>query len=490
MSNHGSSSHSPAGHGEETNTPKVTGSSIWWTISGVLFVVVLIWAISIGASTSPQVYDLRDVGHGATLSFDIEPGKTARVYFEWNGLTPAMWSSEPIEAVTAEGRVSILSGNIFVSKGGGVETSSWEFRNKGENVVQVKLAQCGASEPCKADFPPPSSHSKIITESEIGGFTRNTAWFVGFFVLMMFASWLMHTFEIEGSSFVSLLVGLCTIFFFGARFLGRIASHEVGFWPFLFLLASIAFIGFGGRKVGFKTMTGAYSRFTGERVAHHANLKTGTHWINPLFEHLTVTPDGEEGTAIDMQKIAFEIEGVPLSQTAVRGIQARVLDIAFSLQLAGDEEEIQDIEGGVTTIKSKIGKFVEAFFRRKIGEEKPTDIDTDKGGLLERWGRELSTEVASFCERSHYPYAVVDPVIIGDTELEPSYYAAAAAAAKAGLLGEATMVEAGVVLKIGKMLRPNGTEKEQLEAGQLQLKLVTKVITEGSGTNIGLRHQV
>jgi hypothetical protein len=240
------------------------------------------------------------------------------------------------------------------------------------------------------------------------------------------------------------------------------------------------FIYNGGKSLSYKTQTGVWDNITGKPIGV---MKEGDlNWSDSVFTKTTTSVNGEPNVSADLQEIEIVIESTPDIQTKTRGVQAKVKEISFMLHLHGHIDRLFDIEGGRETILRRINKFTLQFFQDRVGQIEATTLDQDKGTQIRTLADQLKLEVNQFCRDNNYPFDIVNVVTIGDTELDPSYYAALAKKEIALLTQEALDVDANALLaridKIGKALLKGTTysDADRLQAAQITLGIVKKDI--------------
>ena len=280
---------------------------------------------------------------------------------------------------------------------------------------------------------------------------------------------------------ISMWIAAVGAIIFGVRFYLSVATEDFTLWHLFFCLLCGQYIMAGGKSVALKTMTGVFSKVTKQSVGV---MKAGSlNWADPLFEVVTISVDGVPNISADLQKLKIKIVETPLMQTDTRGIQAKVKNISFMLSLDEDRlKELLDIEGGVITVRERIGEYIEEIILIRISQISPEDLDQDKKRTIENLASEIEDEVNHFCERNDYPYFITDNVIIGDTELEKSYYEALAKEQLAILEARAKDADAERLQKrifdFGRKLLPGQDQKIQIEAAMIALNIVKKDISE------------
>lgn len=276
----------------------------------------------------------------------------------------------------------------------------------------------------------------------------------------------------------SLIVSIIGAIFFAHRFISNI-DDNFNLWPLICCVICCIYIYNGGKTVAFKTVSGVFSTITKKPVG---TMYEGTNWADPIFEVVTISPDGIPNKSADLQELHIKILETPLMQTKTRGIQAKVKNISFMLHLTDEIRELLKIEGGAKTIRERIVENIEEFFLEQISQLSPEDLDQDKMNTIHKLANDLKKETNKFCEKNNYPYEIIGNVIIADTELEAKYYEVLAKEEFARHEQKAKDLEAVKlrerIAKFGKHNLPNGTEKEQTDYALIALGIVKKDIQE------------
>lgn len=308
-------------------------------------------------------------------------------------------------------------------------------------------------------------------------FVYNAWWLLGLFIIITLAKVLLpkESFKIR----LSLIIALGGLIFFGFRFVSNVADN-FNLWPFISCVVYGIYIISGGKTIQAKTMSGVQSKFTKRFVGV---MNAGTDWADPFFEIVTVSVDGVPNKSADLQELEIIISETPFMRTNKPGILAKVKEISFMLELEDDKIfELLEIEGGATTVRGRIVKYIDEFFLEEISKKSPDDLDQDRKETIEKLVVALKVEVNKFCKKNKYPYEVVGDIIIADTELEAKYYEVLAKRVYAKLEQKAKDVEARSLMlrlsKFGKNSLPDASEKEQAEYALVALKIVTREIKE------------
>lgn len=286
---------------------------------------------------------------------------------------------------------------------------------------------------------------------------------------------------------LSLIIAVLLAIYFVVSFINNLNLIQ-----FIAFLVCCFYVYRGGKELSLKTGTLVINRITKNPVGY---IGAGTNWIDPLFEMASVSVDGIPNKTIDLQELPIFIPETKLMQTSTRGIQAKVKEISFMLELYGEAKRLLEIEGGAGVVRDRIIKYVDEFFLKKISHTPPEDLDQNKHRLIDELARDLKNEVNKFCQKStnRYPYRITGDIIIGDTELEQRYYEVLARAEFAKLEEAGKNVEARMLkdrlLDLGNSLVPTGNDHEKLKAAMIALKIVPQSYEQkvfGFGPEISL----
>lgn len=307
----------------------------------------------------------------------------------------------------------------------------------------------------------------------------------GLFILFSIVITLFKTLKPEESyeQKTSLILGISAILFFAIVFLITIVIGKwTPIWAIIYFIIFCLYIYLGSKDVALKTITGVFSRVTNKLIG---NMTAGLGWADPIFEKTTTNINGVENESIDLQELEIEIHETSLMHTSKRGIQAKVKNVVFMLEVIENRiPELFEIEGGKETIKNRILSYINFFFLDEIGKILPTDLDEDKGNTLKKLSKKLRKSVNKFCVTEHYPFEIPhhSEVTIGDTELEAEYYKVLAKEEYAKLENKAKDIDAEKlrerIANFGKHNLPNGTEKEQNDHALIALGIVKKDMQE------------
>ena len=278
---------------------------------------------------------------------------------------------------------------------------------------------------------------------------------------------------------VSLIVAGFGAIIFAFRFVSIISNDGFNLWPLFCLIGCGVYIASGGVKVSYKTVSGVFSTITKKPIGI---IRAGTNWVDPWFEEIKANPDGPLNKSLDLQELLIEIPEIPWMQTQKRGVQAKIKNISFMLELNGDIRNLLNIEGGVKTVRKRINSYIEEFFLEHISMKDPLEIDQNKHKTIKDFTEKLEKEVNYWCLKKKYPYKIKEGIIISDVELEPEYYKVLAKAEYTRLEQEGKDVEAKAlrirVADFGKHILPNASEQQQIEAAMLALGIIKKDIQE------------
>lgn len=281
----------------------------------------------------------------------------------------------------------------------------------------------------------------------------------------------------------SLWIAAIGAFIFAYRFYSSIGDN-FSLWHLVFCIICCRYIMAGGKSLALKTASGVFSKVTKKSVGL---MEAGSlNWADPLFEVVTISVDGVPNISIDLQKLEITIEETALMQTSTSGIQAKVKNLSFILKLTNidDIQRLLEIEGGVTTVRKRIIKYVGEIIMILISQLSPEDIDQDKNATIETLADEIELRVNAFCLLNDYPYSIINTVIIGDTELEQKYYEVLAKKEFTRLEQDGLDVEADRIkvrlIALGTSVLPTGTKDEQLKAAMIALKITPKTLEEKS----------
>ncbi len=281
---------------------------------------------------------------------------------------------------------------------------------------------------------------------------------------------------------ISLFLAILGTVGFSVQFLYIIYWGGFNLIPIILALVCAALILSGDRNVAYKTGTFVLSRLTNQPIKY---LEAGIRWIDPVWEKVAMSADGEEDTSADLQKLQIEIMKTPKMQTKTRGVQVIIMDIVFFLKLKeGGVDMLFDIEGGPDTVYNGVETFTIGFFRDKVAEVGAEKFDTDWKTATADMTKNLKIAINQYCIDNEFPYEIpiTSTIVIGDTELDPEYYVALAKQVYAVLEQNAQDTIAkklsARLLRAGKKILPGRTPAEQLEAAKIALSIVKKDIQQ------------
>jgi hypothetical protein len=487
------SGHAPAAPAQTApaEAKLATSSRVAMTIIGIIILLVALWAVSNWNSNIPLVYDLKEVGYGETLPFEVPPGQTARLELTWKGIYPPMWSSEPIEVRDSSGRFLVLNGNKVVAGGSvpGEALTSFTFWNRNAIPVRIMVKHCNDTDPCPLTFRPPATRLRTpkVVENSQGGIVNNAVIFLVVVSLTILVSFVVHKLgktvqESRISSYGSLVLGIVGVGIFGNRFLNLISGHDwASFYPLVFFVLCLYFVYGSIKDVPAKSSVGVYSSITKKRLYTNGE---GLAVINPLTEYLSGT--ATDGHAVDLRKVKIEILDFDFSQTQTTGIQAKIGKISFNLGFAGDAGQLDELKDAVETIKAEVASFVRGYFRRGIAKLTPSQVDAEDGPQFQALVEGLAVKVNEYCKKQHFPYEIIlDSVIVEDTELPESYYETLGERVRAKIRTE------GVVEQANTLIPPQPNETPEQKTKRVRLALIEAgklqgFDIEGGGSGIKL----
>jgi hypothetical protein len=322
---------------------------------------------------------------------------------------------------------------------------------------------------------PAKSNSNIKKIIKMENFLSVMWIIVGLFAVILFFKLVLPK---ESFIFrVSLIVCIVGGLYFMASFISMIGKDDMSTMPIIGLAICIAYIAAGGKSVAIQTQAGVFSTVNNQPVGI---LKPGDlNWIDPIFEKTTV------GATLSTKNLTISKSSTPDLQTKDRGIKAKVKNISFVVHLVEDRAaELIKVEGGLKTIKHAIDHCLDEILLIAVGKMFATNLDTDKHHSLKTLATEIRTGINEFCRKMKYPYTIVAStvILIGDTELEESYYMVLAKKAYAVLEAEAAKVENEAleerIKSMGKAIMPSGTDAEKRDAALVALKIVQRNINE------------
>ncbi len=231
----------------------------------------------------------------------------------------------------------------------------------------------------------------------------------------------------KNNQFASLILAAIVgiIFILEFWFLGLDSNWLASIIPFIFLLIAMSFIAKGGKQLAPKTITGKWSKFSGEVIAQLHPGSGVKNWESP-FQFASANPDGDLNSTANLQEIAIIIPISKGYRTKDPGRMGFIESFYVKLHIIRDRAaEAFEIEGGEKTIIDITKEIpIEETLEHYIQLQTPEDFDARKHHHKTELETELTDAIRDFLIEQGWPYEIPagKSVSIGSTKLDDVYY--------------------------------------------------------------------